>query len=235
MTSQHYDFYTREGIPAVPKRIFVHVADAMDAAGVGADASLLDVGCANGALTHYLMHRFPGRAFAGSDYFEDMVAAARDEVPGVAFSAASVLDMPKDMWGKFDVVTCVGVLMMFDENTLPVAVENLIKCARPGGRVFVVSTCNEYGVDLVMKWRHRTGDDPESWVSDRNVYSFETYAEILKGRCKSHRFLPCPVDIPLERTGDPRRAWTIRTEKNEHQLTSDLKLCLDQYILEITA
>jgi hypothetical protein len=96
-----------------------------------------------------------------------------------------------------------------------------------------MSVFSDNGTDVVARWRHRADGAPSDWVADRNVYAFETVAELLAGRCKGHRFVPFDLRMVRQRTDDPRRAWTMKTEKNDHQLVTGPNLLVDQYVLEI--
>ena len=120
---QYYEFYNEEGYPAEPKRIFVEIANMIEAAKAPSGKRFLDIGCANGAFTAYLRARFPDNEFFGVDIFDEMLDMCRHSIPDATFENASILDLPEGYIGKFDVVTCVGVLMMFDEATTAAAVE----------------------------------------------------------------------------------------------------------------
>ena len=229
----YFEFYNAEGLLEEPKRYFVMTADMIAAAGLADGGEAVDLGCANGSFLHYLHHRFPDCRLTGVDVFDQMLEQGRGHLAEATFRNASILDLPDDLHGRFDIVTSLGVMLVFDDADLPAYIDNVLKCLKPGGRAFVMSVFSNNGTDVVARWRPRIDGAPSDWVTDRNVYAFETVADLLDGRCKDHRFVPFDLGMERERTNDPRRAWTLKTELNEHQLVTGPNLLVDQYVLEI--
>ena len=231
---EYYEFYNNEGYPVEPKRIFVEIANMIEAAQIPCGKRFLDIGCANGAFTAYLKSRFPENDFMGIDVFDEMLAQCRGAIPNATFENASILDLPQNYTEKFDIVTCVGVLMMFDESTMPIALRNIVRCVRRGGKAFTMSIFNDSGVDTITRWRHRMGGKLSEWVIDRNIFSLQTISEIVNTVDIPHTFHKFDIDINLPETDDPRRGYTVRLNENPRQQINGLRQLIDMYILEIT-
>jgi SAM-dependent methyltransferase len=232
-TYRNYEHYIREGWSPEPKRTFVRLAEILRAASLPEGGRLLDVGCATGELVHYLRTQLPGLRYTGADVFEALLATARRLVPEGEFVPASALDLPAEMTGAFDAVTAVGVVSIFDDVELARFLDNLLRVARPGGRIIILGPFNEHGVDCLIRHRKRVAGQLGPWETGWNIHSRQTVSELLEGRCRAHRFEDFRLDRPLPPREDPVRTWTIRTESNDRQLTNGLKLLVDLAYLEI--
>lgn len=104
------------------------------AADIGADTSLLDLGCGSGELCALAAAR--GARISGLDVAEALIAIAAQRVPGADLRTGTVerLPWPDD---SFDVVTAINVLQ-FTADFLA-ALTEARRVTRPGGRVAV---CN---------------------------------------------------------------------------------------------
>lgn len=225
--------YITDGWARNTKETFRVLGRLIDKAGPPPHTRVLDVGCATGELIHHLRSVLPGASFTGVDVFADLLEEARRLQPDVEFANASALELPGAMDHSFDVVTAVGVISIFDDAELPVFLDNVLRVARPRGRVFLVGPLNEYGVDCVIRHRKRMRGELGDWETGWNVHSQQTLAELLEGRCRSWWLHDFEVPFDLEPREDPVRTWTIRTESRQRQLTNGLKLLLDLYFVEI--
>ena len=121
------------GYGALTGRITAHVAGPLlDAAGVGAGTTVLDVGCGHGGLCAAAAER--GARPTGVDLAEGMVEAARAAHPGLEFAVADAEDLP------FADGAFAAALGAFVVNHLPEPERGAAEMARvvaPGGRVAV--------------------------------------------------------------------------------------------------
>lgn len=233
VTPQFDEFYLSEPIPAEPKLYFTAVMDLIAGTNLKPPLSILDIGTANGAFQAYLSDRFDCRRLVGTDIYGEMIAAARANVPEAEFIKCSLLQMPADMSDAFDVTTAFGVIQHFDENELKTGMAEMIRCTRKGGRIYIFSAFNEYGVDVVLRYRMKRGAQPDNWLSGNNIFCFETIEELLRGNVDTWNFIPFEPRLNQQKVDDPRRTWTIKTETNPFQRTNGLKFLTDIYILEI--
>lgn len=232
---KNYDHYIQEGWLNRPKESAKRLAALIEGAlGPGAAGEALDVGCATGELMAYLNARFPGLRMTGADVFDDLVDTGRRLLPTAEFTKASVLELPASFRDRFDCVTAVGVMSIFDEEQLHLFWKNLLDAAKPGGFVAVLSPLNEHGVDALIRHRKRRDGVALGWESGWNIFAMETVREVLsslgQGQVAFERFVFDQVLLPRE---DRIRTWTLPTRDNPHQLTNGLKLLVDHYFITL--
>jgi SAM-dependent methyltransferase len=225
--------YIREGWAREPKASFRRLAEMLAVESVDGFGRLLDVGCATGELVGYLRSQFPQVRFTGVDLFPELLKAAAEALPDETFRQGSVLDLPADLRGSFDVATAMGCMSIFDENDLEKFWDNLLGAVRPGGRVVVLAPLNEFGCDTIVRHRKRIEGGPAGgWESGWNMYSFETITELLACRGKTCTFERFSPDLELTRRPDPVRTWTLETPDGRH-FTNGLKLIVDHYFISV--
>lgn len=106
---------------------------AVDLAGVGPGARVLDVATGTGDLALELSAR--GVQVVGVDFSEPMLSLAREKVPGAAFQAANALELPFPD-GSFDAATVGFGARNFSD--LARGVSEMARVVRPGGHVVVL-------------------------------------------------------------------------------------------------
>ena len=227
------EFYREEGLPEEPKQYFIQVANLIERGAPKGSVDLLDVGCANGWFLHYLHNRNPQLHLTGIDIFDEFLIDARRHVPDAYFLNQSMLNRPASDLKKYDIITALAVMQILDDTEVINLFDFLFASVKVGGRIYLFAPFNEYGIDVVLKYRHHMNRDASEWFPGGNAYSFETLEELLSDRCKNYRIIPFKISIHLPQTGDPRRGWTIKTEKTDYQMINGLKLLMDQYIVEI--
>jgi trans-aconitate 2-methyltransferase len=96
-------------------------------------ATAVDIGCGPGNSTEVLRERYPGARIIGLDSSPDMIKAARERLPDIAFEAADIREwLPK---APLDVILANAVLQWIpDHETLLPA---LIAKLNPGGALAV--------------------------------------------------------------------------------------------------
>ena len=214
-----------------PKEIFILLGDLMEPALNEGTKKILDVGCAAGGLVHYIKGRFPQSDVSGMDVSETLIEKARVEISDCDFFLGSVLS-PDDFGDrKFDVVTCCGVLSIFDDIEAPLA--NMIACTRPGGSVMVYTIFNEDPIDVLM--RYRRSDEDGDWETGWNVFSMNSVEKALGkyGDDISWNWHPFELPFVMEKKPDPMRTWTIETVKTPHQLVNGACQLINMQVLHI--
>jgi trans-aconitate 2-methyltransferase len=76
--------------------------------------SVIDLGCGPGNSTEVLAQRYPQAHVAGIDSSPDMIAAARQRLPGVDFDLGKVEDL--QLPGPFDVILANAVLQWLPDH-----------------------------------------------------------------------------------------------------------------------
>ena len=222
----NFEHYIRDGWHLEPKRIFVFLGDYLANLASSERVNVLDVGCATGELLGYLNSRLPDSHFTGIDVFDPLLEEAQKSLPIVTFANMSGLDLPGPFEEKFDVVSAVGVIEIFDEEEATALIRGMMSCCRPGGRVLLLSPFNEYGMDLICRHRKWSKNGCGVWERGNNIYATQTIREFASVNAKVS-FLPFDIGMSLPRREDPQRAWTIEALGKRHHLMNGLKLLMD--------
>lgn len=235
---QGVDTYTKQDHHGYVKENFKVLGDLlakkMESGELPKSATILDVGCATGALIGYLSRRFPACSFEGIDISEELIRIAREKLPGIKFEVGGLDRLSGKVSKKFDVVLCIGVLGIFDEDEAKNAMGLLVDSVSPGGVLYVFSQFNQIDVDVMIRHR-RTGPEVQwtEWGTGWNIYSYRTVRQWLEGRARSLRFLDFSMPFPLERQANPVRSWTIEMADGSLKLTNGLKLLVELRFLEV--
>ena len=212
------DIYLHEDRYNKPKEMFKHIDSLVTTKRVGGSTRWLDVGCATGEFLFYLEKTHPIVSCTGIDISEPMIEKARRNIPNHEFICGDLFDLPSSQKKLYDIVTCTGVLQIFDELEIPIA--NLVETVRPGGILIVTGIFNNHDVDVRM--RHRRNGRRGTWESGWNLYSTSTFESYLNNihniaKYEWHEFR---MPFKLPEGPDPMRTWTIQTESNPHQLVN---------------
>ena len=229
---KNYEHYINEKSSTI-KKSFLFLDKKLSALEIERNARLLDIGCAAGELIRFLKSRYPDIQYVGIDIFDDLLAKAKEEVSDAYFENVSVLDISDKYNNVFDLITVFGVIGIFDDKNLDRFFSNILSWLKPGGRCYIFEPFNNYGMDLISKHRKTINGVQGDWELGNSVFSIETVKRLLNGRCKHYSFDRFDIGMPLKRSSDPQRTWTIECEDNKYQLTNGLKLLFDIYLLEI--
>ncbi len=112
------------------------VEPVLDALGVGAQTTLLDVCCGQGLLTEAALAR--GATVSALDFSPAMLASARARAPAATYFEGDAQAMPF-VDGAFDAVACIlGVPHIPDTMA---ALREMRRVLRPGGRLALIDWC----------------------------------------------------------------------------------------------
>jgi ubiquinone/menaquinone biosynthesis C-methylase UbiE len=103
---------------------------------------VLDVGCGTGVLLERIVERYPGTRATGVDLSSAMLAQARRRLPPqvtLEVADAEALPFPAE---SFDLVMSVSSFHFWPEPKLALA--ELGRVLRPGGRLVITDWCDEY-------------------------------------------------------------------------------------------
>ena len=203
MKRKHDNLYLNENNKKV-KDSFVAVADVISRQKF---SSIADVGCAAGAFPGYLKKRFPGSDIEGIEYLDSLLNKALTDFPEISFSKGNVLDK-KSVTKKFDVITMLGVLTIFDDyNTV---LKNVLSWLNPKGRLILHNLVNEYDIDVFIKYRaskdnYEEKDLEQGWnIISRK--SLDLFAEKNGARLVSCEDFSIGIDLHKQK--DVMRSWT---------------------------
>lgn len=179
ITHEQAETYEERFVPA----LFAQWVEPMlDAVGIRAGQSMLDVACGTGILTRHAADRVgPAGQAAGLDLNQAMLDVASRVRPDLNWRRGDVAAMP---FGddSFDVVTCQAALFFFPDVTA--ALQEMGRVARPDGTVGVqvFSTIDDqpaYGPWIEMVARH-AGTDARQLLG---TYWSQGETDQLRSRC----------------------------------------------------
>jgi len=196
-----------------------------------ADASILDIGCANGAFLHYMLSHFPNTRCTGIDALPELVSMAASNVAGASFAVGDIQRAETLPTDKYSLVTLLTLHSHFDE--LGCWLDNTINLVRPGGTALLFGPFNPKPVDVLV--RLRMGDEEGgSWIPGWNVHSrmaFEKYLAQRNLTFAFHDYTPANVILPDD--NDPLRTYSAMLD-DATILTNGAGLLLPFALLEIS-
>jgi SAM-dependent methyltransferase len=154
------------------------------------DASVLEVGCAEGDLLAAL----PNPRRKGSDYLPEVIARARARHPELAFEVADATADPRPSLERFDAVICDRLChSVLDIKALLTGLQRRLA---PGGRIYLTTfnTLWEVPVRLAELAGLKRPAPTANWLSDadfRNLYDI-TGLEVVRYEDR----LLLPIDVP---------------------------------------
>lgn len=154
ITREQAEIYEERFVPA----LFAHWVEPMlDAVGLHAGESVLDVACGTGILTRHAADRVgPDGRVVGLDLNQAMLDVATRVRPGLDWRCGDAAALPFDD-DSFDVVTCQSALFFFPD--VSAALREMGRVVRPHGRVGVqvfspIGEQPAYGPWIAMVARH---------------------------------------------------------------------------------
>jgi SAM-dependent methyltransferase len=227
------EIYLVEDRTKQPKENFKVFGEILSGLTLPKDAKVLDVGCATGELVDYLRSLYPDWRYHGLDVSQALIDAAAQRMPDAVWRTGSILDPAAFRGGEYDLITCSGVLTIFDEIEAPIA--NLLSGLKPGGALIIFTPVNEYGCDVLVRVRRvDRADDP--WHSGFNQFSREYFERVLTAHTPKleWRFRKFTMPIPLERRhDDPLRNWTTTLDGENVQMRGTSQVA-NQFFLTIS-
>ena len=107
----------------------------IEAASVGEDSKVLEVGCGTGVLAREVIKRVgPDGSVTGLDLSESMLGVARGICPDVDFRQGNAMELPFED-GSFDIAIASFMLMFVPDPIL--AVSELWRVLKPGGGMVI--------------------------------------------------------------------------------------------------
>ena len=210
------DIYLNEDRYRDPKEMFKFINLILPRDKVNKGIRWLDVGCATGEFIYYLKSEFPRDCFTGVDISPAMITKAAECNPKQRFLCEDLLNQQIEVTEQYDIVTCTGVLQIFDQIEKPI--NNLLSLVAAGGILVITGSFNNHDVDVLM--RYRRTNEAAIWETGWNLFSKATYEGCLENNKKVAEWTWHDFTIPisLSEKDDPMRSWTIKTEFNPNQL-----------------
>jgi SAM-dependent methyltransferase len=178
----------------------------------GEPASLLDVGCANGAFLYHVGKAFLSCTLRGIEPVPKLAATAQINVPRAVISQASLGDhFPRQM--RAETVTCMGVIGIFQDPEL--FLRTIISLLLDRGVALVFSPFNEEPIDVVLNYRHAPSGE---WESGHNLFSMRTIEDICHRLDVTVEWKDFKLSHAIAKSEDPMRSWTEPFRDNEYHV-----------------
>jgi len=182
--------------------------------------NICDMGCATGDFAYYLIKKFPKSNVLGVDFYDELIKKAnlnygRSFKNRLKFKKGSILISKTLTNEKFDILTVVGVLSIFD-NIKP-ALKNCIKWLKPGGMLIVFNMFNFFDLDIFIRFRdHKEKNLQTGW----NIFSEKNVKKTLLslGARKIHIYKFKVNFKRLQRLDDPLRCWSVEVDGERKML-----------------
>src|SRR5215510_6497822 len=142
-------------------------------------ASILDIGCANGAFLHYVLSRFPNVRCTGIDAMPELVSMAAANVSDATFIIGDIRRAETLPRNRHSLVTMLTLHSHFDE--LGSWLDNTLNLVQPGGKALLFGPFNPKPVDVLV--RLRVVDEEDSpWIPGWTVHSRLAFEKYLSQR-----------------------------------------------------
>ena len=182
--------YLRENRYKRPKEIFKLLLKQIRKIHIKKNISYIaDAGCAAGEFLYLLKNNLTGVNFDGFDVHNLLLNKAKKNVKKVNFFKKSILKDLNKFKNKYDILTCLGVIQIFDNFEKPL--KNLIKITKPGGKIFLQTLINDFPIDVNIKYSNSKNwynGKPMYLESGWNVISRKTLSKFLKNNKEVKNF-----------------------------------------------
>ena len=199
--------------------------------------NVADIGCAAGEFLYHLRKNLQHVKLYGFDSQNLLLRKAKKKVKDVNFIKKSVLSDFNKYKNKYDILTCIGVISIFNNFEKPI--RNLIKITKPGGKIFLQALINDFPIDVNIKYsksKNWTNGRPKYLESGWNIISKDTLIKFLKKykNIKTFKIYDVKHTYNLKRNiNDPMRSWTVMLN-GKKKIMNGLNLLIPEKIIEIT-
>jgi SAM-dependent methyltransferase len=227
----HDNLYLHENRKFVPKEYFKFIAqESSQYLSKLERPAIIDIGCATGDFSWYLLQLYPGAQLTGADVMPALLERAQKEVPAAKFIRGDINTGEGLPDAKFDAVFLVGVHSIFDE--VGPFLDNTIKLAKKGGRVYIFGLFNSFDVDVLLKARYSDSNGP--WESGWNIFSKRTVGKYLEKKGYAYTFKDWKITIDLSpNPKDYFRSWTLKLDDGSREIINGMQVLHKFSLLEI--
>lgn len=159
------------------------IQDALERAGLGDDARVLDLGCNRGDLFELLAALRPGLgargSFVGVDHSESALAVARARAAANhRYVAADLAQLPELELGRFELVTCIGTMQSPGVDDRALLKHVVRERLSPGGALILgVPNCCYVDGELLHGARTKNFTQPELSLLIKHVAYYRRYLQ----------------------------------------------------------
>ena len=134
----------------------------------------------------------------------------------------------------FDIVTCLGTIAIFDD--LEPVVRDLLSLVSKGGRLVIHEAVNDYGVDVVQKFRRaRSLGEGAQWEVGLNIWCRETWSSAVQKAQPGAtvNFMDFEMPFAIEPQAETMRSWTTPIPDNPYQIMVGTGQLLNFKLIEV--
>lgn len=229
------EFYQTENRCKV-KSSFVWLADIIEKNNsIHEGISLCDVGCAAGDFLLYMKGRFQINQLTGIDCNDKVLESAHRNCPISKLICADISDENfnekhnTDLPEKFDLVTFMGTLYLFEDFRLPV--QNLLSLVKDNGVTYIFGNFNQYGIDVAYKYYYEI--DGVRYCGEDFSHSIASFSKWAVQNGYSVKCYEFSLPVKIEKTDNPLRVWTQSLEDGSYLQRDGLNRVKEQFLLEI--
>lgn len=198
---------------------------------------LLDVGSADCGFANYLNKKEKNFNITNLEYDKKLVNFSKKIFPDYKILQGDINKCKKLKDSFFEVVTCLGVLSIFDD--FRPSINEMIRVCKPKGIIIINNMWNTYPIDLNIKIRRSIPikkDNFKNWESGWNMLSISTISNYLKSykSVKKFKFYNWYMDIDIKKDNkNLMRAWTIKNKDNKRIHFNGIGRVVDKKFLVI--
>ena len=137
--------------------------------------SIIDIGCASGEFLKFLQSKIKFDESYGIDNSQLLIERAK-KIKNCKFLKKNI-SKNFDVAKKFDFVTCLGTLSIFDDIIIPL--KNIFRLSKKRGFIFIFCMVNDYNVNVLTRYQNRKNKESQ-WYSAHNYLSKKSYIEKIK-------------------------------------------------------
>ena len=236
----HDLFYLKENYKNNPKEYFKVLGNLIgteiNLRGGGQTCNLLDVGCETGSFLHYIKSIIPQMSFSGMDILPELLNEVNQDneinINTICADITNEESIPSDCWERFDFITMLGVLSIFD-NFEP-AINNALRMLKDDGVLWIFGIFNPENLDVLIKSKY-SDRKTDHWESGWNLFSLHSIELYCNKNNLRYEILPFEINIDIEkREDDPLRSWTIMMKDEKRLIVNGLQLVHNFYFIKIS-
>ncbi len=198
--------------------------------------SIADIGCAIGTFPNYLKKSFPNDNIFAYEYLDCCIKTGNKLYPNLNIQKVNILQKDSINFETHDIITCFGVLSIFDDVSIPV--QNLLNWTKKGGKILIFGLFNPYEIDVQIKYRNTpkliAENQKDFLESGWNILSHNTIKKtLLSYGGKNIKFHEFKIGVDIEKNlSDPVRSWTEMLENGSRIIVNGLCINQPQYFVE---
>ena len=191
------------------------------------NVKIADVGCANGSFLYFLKNNYPNNFFHGIDTDKQLIRLNKNNpfLKKISFLNKSILK--KFSKNKYNVITCLGTLNLFDDQEF--LLNNLLSHLYKRGFLILNCYLNKNNIDVNVNYKKYFKNSKNL----SNAIYFKSYQKIKKFFLKKNLLRFFIISNPYPYKINKSYGLNIYTKKinKKNVRFNDLNIFYDQYLI----